>query len=473
MSRPERGGVIGLPLLSAAITVALACGTAEPRPSGPPKVHMGETIVGGFTCGPESRVEALHYEIHLDISDDTRRLLGRGSIRFRARAETKTVSFDTRALQVVFSEQEGQSLGQITENGVLCLELPRALEPGAEATIDLVWNLSVVGPAPMAVDDQIWAGYHAPAWMPTVFDPSARATLELRIVAPDTKTVVASGRAVSSSPVEGGRRASTFRVDRPSPPFLFAFAAGNFDEATLDVDGVKLRALGPKGADLAGALKITAPMLRFLVTKTGAPLPSAEYTQVFVNGDAAQEAAGFALIGEQSLEDVRKDPKEDWVFAHELSHQWFGWLVPCKDFADFWLNEGFATFLVAAIKQERWGRAAYDREVELWRKRSQKAHEEGRDAPVSLAPPGQPRKPPKESELQARAITYSRGALVLHKLRTELGDQVFWDGVRRYVQSRADKEATTEDLRAAFEAASKKDLAPFFARWVYAAAPDL
>jgi aminopeptidase N len=148
--------------------------------------------------------------------------------------------------------------------------------------------------------------------------------------------------------------------------------------------------------------------------------------------------------------------------------------VPCADFADFWLNEGFATFLVAAVKEERWGRPAYDRELGLWRKRSARVHAEGHDAPLSLSPPGAPpRPPPKESELQPRGVTYSRGALVLHKLRGELGDTVFWDGLRRYVKDRAGKSARSEDLRVALEAASGHDLRPFFATWVYASAPDL
>lgn len=453
--------------------IAFACGGAERTRSEPPSVRLGPTIISGFTCGPEARAEVLHHDIELDLRENTRIISGRGSIKFRSREKTTKVSFDARALEITSAEHAGQSVGRIAEDGILCLDLGRELEAGHEASVDLAWTVEAAERTPRADGDQVWAGYNAAAWMPTAFDPATRATLALRIVVPEGKKVAASGRAVSSVPAGAGRRAHSFELTRPSPPFLYAFAVGDFDEAMLDIDGVKLRALGPKGSDLSGALALTAPMLRFLVKKTGAPLPSSEYTQVFVHGDAAQEAAGLALIGKQSLLDVGKDPMEDWVFSHELSHQWFAWLVPCQDFADFWLNEGFASFLVAAIKEERWGRAAYDREVELWRARSQKAHADGRDAPVSLAPPGSPRHSPKESELQARAITYSRGALVLHKLRTELGDQVFWEGVRHYVERRANKDATTEDLRAAFELASKTDLAPFFARWVYSSAPDI
>ena len=477
-----------VPCLLTALTITVACSLPERKPQEPARVSLASsatatsattttsadtTTTNAFSCGPESRVETLHHEVDLDLHDDGRTISGKGSLRFRARARTTTVSLDARGLEITSAESAGQNVAQITKDGVLCLELGRELVPGSETSVNLAWTVHSGDQTPRANGAQVWAGYNTAAWMPTDFDPAARATLALRIAAPQQYKVIASGRTTSSARADASRRVHSFELERPSPPFLFAFAAGDFEEATLDVEGGKLRALGPKGSDLAAALALTAPMLRFLVTKTGAPLPSSEYTQVFVQGDAAQEAAGFALIGAQSLADVRADPKEDWVFAHELAHQWFAWLVPCKDFADFWLNEGFATFLVAAIKEERWGREAYDREVELWRSRSQRAHDQGRDAAVSLAPPGLPRPSVKESELQARAITYSRGALVLHKLRSELGDAVFWDGVRRYVTRQANKGATSEDLRAAFELASNKDLAPFFARWVYSAAPDL
>ena len=66
-----------------------------------------------------------------------------------------------------------------------------------------------------------------------------------------------------------------------------------------------------------------------------------------------------------------------------------------------------------------------------------------------------------------------RGALVLHRLREELGDELFWRGIRRYVADRAGKGARSEALRRALEAVSVRDLKPFFERWVYRSAFDL
>jgi aminopeptidase N len=125
---------------------------------------------------------------------------------------------------------------------------------------------------------------------------------------------------------------------------------------------------------------------------------------------------------------------------------------------------------VVAYKEQRWGARAQVIELQRWRERSAKVHASGRDAPLARSQPGPPL---AEADLPARGVTYARGALALHKLRGELGDALFWAGIQRYVRDRAGRGARSEDLRAAFEASSGRDLRAWFERWVYTPAPDL
>ncbi len=67
------------------------------------------------------------------------------------------------------------------------------------------------------------------------------------------------------------------------------------------------------------------------------------------------------------------------------------------------------------------------------------------------------------------ANNYQKGAWVLHMLRGILGDEAFFKGIRAYYLAHAHATASTEDLRAALEKSSGKNLKEFFARWVYAA----
>jgi aminopeptidase N len=69
-----------------------------------------------------------------------------------------------------------------------------------------------------------------------------------------------------------------------------------------------------------------------------------------------------------------------------------------------------------------------------------------------------------------RALVYNKGAAVLHMLRRLLGDDTFFDGVRRFYVDRRYQKAGTEDFKRAMETASGRALDRFFDRWVYGTA---
>jgi aminopeptidase N len=83
------------------------------------------------------------------------------------------------------------------------------------------------------------------------------------------------------------------------------------------------------------------------------------------------------------IEPILNNAQEDWVVAHELAHQWWRNLVTCADWSQFWLNEGVVVFMTAAWKEHKHGRAAYDREMELARRRLQFAKDAGFDKPLA------------------------------------------------------------------------------------------
>ena len=43
---------------------------------------------------------------------------------------------------------------------------------------------------------------------------------------------------------------------------------------------------------------------------------------------------------------VTGEKSEVWIIGHEIGHSWTGNLVTCMNWDNFWLNEGFVTFLV-------------------------------------------------------------------------------------------------------------------------------
>jgi aminopeptidase N len=191
-------------------------------------------------------------------------------------------------------------------------------------------------------------------------------------------------------------------------------------------------------------------------------IPGRRYVAVVVKGSAAQEKSTFSLLGTAQLEALLTDETEDWLPAHELAHQFWGNLVTPRSWTEMWISEGLVTFMTAAWKESRWGRATYDREIELAEKRVAAAIEEGFDVPLNW-----------EGEFPSlrlrRAIAYSRGALFFHTMRRTLGDETFWKSIRSMTTRHAGTSISSRDVQREFERISGRDLSGIFAKWVYGA----
>jgi aminopeptidase N len=147
------------------------------------------------------------------------------------------------------------------------------------------------------------------------------------------------------------------------------------------------------------------------------------------------------------------------VVAHEIAHQWFGDSVTEATWADLWLSEGFATYFAGLFIQKYDGEEAFRAYMD---DNAQKyfTYEKRRNAPIHDTQTQDLMKLLNENN-------YEKGAWVLHMLRMRLGDDVFFHGLRDYYHEHQGGNATTEDLRAALERASKTNLREFFARWIY------
>jgi aminopeptidase N len=147
------------------------------------------------------------------------------------------------------------------------------------------------------------------------------------------------------------------------------------------------------------------------------------------------------------------------VIAHEIAHQWFGDSVTESTWADLWLSESFATYFAGLFAQQYESEEAF----QAYMKEA---------AEAAFAYERKTRTPIFDRDTEdlmklLNANNYQKGAWVLHMLRSRLGDEMFFRGLRIYYRAHANGTASTEDLRAALERASRIDLRSFFARWIY------
>ena len=155
---------------------------------------------------------------------------------------------------------------------------------------------------------------------------------------------------------------------------------------------------------------------------------------------------------------LRGDRLYEFVWAHELAHQWWGDWVTCVDFRDIWLNEGFATFGEACWSEALGGATAYDATIAQSMVSALAEDDNFRYAVYD----------PPANYLFGTTI-YKKGGSVLHMLRRVLGDVAFAAGMQLYGQRYAYGNATTRDFQHAMEDASGQPLDWFFDEWIFAA----
>jgi len=149
------------------------------------------------------------------------------------------------------------------------------------------------------------------------------------------------------------------------------------------------------------------------------------------------------------------------LVAHEIAHQWFGDSVTESTWSDLWLSEGFATYFAGLVIQRYEGEQAFQK----YMKRTSDeylSYEKKTSIPIH------------DTETEnlyklLNANNYQKGAWVLHMLRSSLGDEPFFRGIRDYYNNHKNSTANTEDLRLALEKASGRNLKEFFGRWIYGA----
>jgi len=427
-------------------------------------------LQAGSTLGAERPGEGFdvtHYALALTPDIQNRTLSGREVITLRTTKDRlRSLTFSGSALSIDSATLDGVPVVVETGEETLSIRLAEPLARGRAVRLELTYHgrpaRGLSGSA-----TSLYTSYFACDWMicaQETFGDKAAFSLALKVpVGIDTLSV---GRRVARIRTSDGGEIHRWTAPRPYSAYLFGFAVGRFARVEERVDArvraarlVYLSDVADEG-ELRQRFAETGGIVRFFADKAGAPLPVAAYSQLLVEGREAQEAASYSVLGVEALPTRADEPSQNWAIAHELAHQWWGNLVTSATLKDFWLNEGVTTFMTAAWKEHRYGPAAYEAELAVARGRLEKARAAGFDKPLAW----EGRYPNLGTR---RAIQYSKGALFMDHLRTTLGEEAFWAGLRRYTRAHAGKTVTSLDLEKAMEAASGRDLRPVFLEWVF------
>jgi aminopeptidase N len=348
---------------------------------------------------------------------------------------------------------------------VVHLATPAALGDTVRFTIDYAAHitsgrgLTFIGERPHT-PRQLWSqgeDMDNHFWFPTYDFPNDKMTWDVDATVPAGYTAVSNGALIADTPAQGGAHTLHWSEARPSATYLVSLIVEPLAEIkdawhNVPVDYYVYHA----DSALAWRLfHVTPDMIDVYSRLTGVPYPWQKYSQTTVADffGGMENVSATTLV--DWLPDARAYADRPWyqyiLIPHELAHQWFGDYVTTENWANTWLNEGFAEFMPGQYWKEKLGaHAEQDYYADEYR---QYMNVEAR-RPMPLASMGSNN-------------IYPKGALVLEMLEDYLGPQRFWAAAHSYLTGHAFGVATTDDLRKSFEASTGEKLDWFWREWMY------
>jgi aminopeptidase N len=301
--------------------------------------------------------------------------------------------------------------------------------------------------------------------------PDLKATFDLSVTAPQHWQVVSNGAEVSA---EGG--VYTFATTPRMSTYLVALIAGPYarwHDTYSDEHGeiplsIFCRATLAEYMDDERLFTETKEGFGFYHKHFGVPYAFGKYDQLFVpefNAGAMENAGAVTFLEDyvfRSKVTRASYERRAETVLHEMAHMWFGDLVTMRWWDDLWLNESFATFASVLCQSEAteftqaW--TTFANTEKSWAYRQDQlpsTHPVAADIPDLAA-----------VEVNFDGITYAKGASVLKQLVAYVGLEHFLAGLRDYFRAHAFGNATFDDLLAALEKASGRDLSDWGRQWL-------
>lgn len=307
-------------------------------------------------------------------------------------------------------------------------------------------------------------------WVPTYDFPNDKTTWEFYIWTKKGERALSNGRLAGSRAI-GDSIEWHWVLDKPASTYLMTAVVGDYT-VIQDKPWRKVPIAYWTYPDSIQAARRgfanTPDAVDVFSRKTGVPYPWAKYDQIVIpefQYGGMENVTATSQNDADILHPAWAEPQAnaEGLMAHELGHQWYGDLLTTRDWADVWLNEGFATFMEQIFREENRGidEGAFDRLG---------AQEQTIDADRRARRPlvwGKWTNDPIEVFFTGHI--YPKGATVLQMLRHQLGDTRFWKAMNHYTTTNAYGNVVTDDLRKAFEQSTGKSYKAFFDQWVYGA----
>jgi aminopeptidase N len=326
--------------------------------------------------------------LHFDI--DQRKVMGEVTHTLSALRDGVThLDFDCAELTVSSARVNGKDAPFALQDNVLRVQLAQPSKSGQTFELELKYEGKPTSGIYFILPDkddpgrarEIWTQGEAEDthhYIPIYDYPNDRTTSEMILTVPADWLTVSNGKLLSVTDAPSGQKTWTWRQSQPVSTYLISFVAGEYTEKKDNWHNIPISYNVPRGMEdtIDTTFRHTKEMLDFFSQRFGVPYPWDQYAQTAVDDFVAsgmENVSATTLATRDMLHaDLAAERPEaaDGLISHEMTHQWFGDLVTCKDWTNTWLNEGFATFGASLWEEHYYGAEAsgyrYWREQNTW-----------------------------------------------------------------------------------------------------------
>ena len=305
-------------------------------------------------------------------------------------------------------------------------------------------------------------------YIPIYDYPNDRTTSEMILTVPGDWLTVSNGKLISVQDAPNGQKTWDWRQSLPVSTYLISFVAGEYEQKKDSWRNLPVTYNVPRGLEdtIEPTFAHTKEMLDFFSNRFGVPYPWDQYAQTAVDDFVAsgmENVSATTLATRDMLHEAlagERAEAADSLISHEMTHQWFGDLVTCKDWTNTWLNEGFATFGASLWEEHFYGEDASS--YRYWR--DQNTWMQSRELyPVPIVTRN------IDDSVEYEGNVYDKAGWVIHMLREQLGDEAFFSALKQYLETYRLQNVVSADLAKSIEESSGTNVDQFFDQWIYGA----
>jgi aminopeptidase N len=417
----------------------------------------------------QPQVDVIHYDLSLELDDNSDSITATAKITVRMRAErVSRMRLDFAGMKIDSLRMRRPLRNFAHHDGCLWIEFNRKYKKNEIAVIEVRYHgkpehgvlirKNKYGRRVFFTEN--WPD-RARSWIPSIDHPSDKASVRVSVKAPRKYNVVSNGRLIEEKLLSKGKKLTRWVEIKEIPTYCIALGVAEFaiirqkNTGNVPIEWYFFR---EDSASAARKFRLTATALDYFSSLI-APYPYEKLAQVQATVTlGGMENSSAIFYNEPSLQEaiITDEP-----VPHEIAHQWFGNSVTQSDWDHLWLSEGFATYFDVLFYEHLQGNNALKR---IMGNAARRLTAEPSVGWTPIIDPGQ-----TDLMKKLNLLNYEKGAWVLHMLRGMLGDAAFFDGIRRFYRRHEGGNAASEDLRDSMESASSTPLGTFFTQWLYRA----